>query len=82
MKTIAGILVALLSRVVILSIAASEKDAEGCKGSPLAVRMHGCFIAGCDGHDGNAGFEAPKGRGTETIHCGRKVGGGHVQPAA
>ena len=68
MKTIAGILMTLLSCAVLLSIAAYEKDAVGCKDSPLAPRMQGYYIVGCDDHDGNADFEIPKGDGTETVH--------------
>lgn len=68
MKTIAGILVTLLSCVVLINLIAAEKDATGCKDSPLVPRMQGYYIVGCDDHDGNADFDVPKGNGTETVH--------------
>lgn len=68
MKTIARISVALLWCAVLLNVAAAEKDAAGCKDSPVAPRMQGYIIDGCDNHDGNADFEIPKGADIERVH--------------
>ncbi len=68
MKTTGGILVTLLSCAVLLNFVAAEKDAAGCKDSPLAPRVQGYYIEGCDNSDGNADFEIPKGAGIERVH--------------
>lgn len=61
MKNLAVTLVALLSCLIALAFLAAEKDADGCKNHPLIPRLEGFYIAGCDGHDGNADFDGPKG---------------------
>lgn len=55
---------AILFCLLLLNISATEKDAPGCKDSPLAPRLPGYYILGCSSDDAVADFDLLKGDGT------------------
>ena len=55
---------AMLFCLFLLNIPAAEKDAPGCKDSPIAPRLTGYYIMGCSSDDAVADFDLLEGTGT------------------
>ncbi len=64
MKKILVFAFSLLFCVFLLTLPAAEKDAPGCKDSPLAPRLPGYYIMGCSSGDAVADFDLLKDAGT------------------